>query len=38
MPPHLSIDIELDSLTYDDHIVGNIAFVIDFYDYFPGQG
>ncbi|WP_214754486.1 hypothetical protein [Exiguobacterium sp. s16] len=38
MPPHLSIDIELDSLTYDDHIVGNIAFVIDFHDYFPGQG
>lgn len=37
MPPHLSIDIDLDSLTYDDHIVGNIAFVIDFYEYFPGQ-
>ncbi|KAB2865915.1 MAG: hypothetical protein F9K39_00025 [Exiguobacterium chiriqhucha] len=38
MPPHLSIDIALDSLTYSHHVVGNIAFVIDFYDYFPGQG
>ncbi|MFN4214767.1 hypothetical protein [Exiguobacterium sp.] len=38
MHQHLSIDIELDSLTYSDHIIGNIAFVIDFHDYFPGQG
>ena len=38
MPPHLSIDIDLDSLTYSDHVVGNIAFVLDFHNYFPGQG
>jgi len=36
MPPHLSID--LDSLTYSDHVVGNIAFVLDFHNYFPEQG
>ena len=37
MQQHLSIDIDIDSLTYSDHVVGNIAFVIDFHDYFPGQ-
>lgn len=38
MKNHLSIEIDLDSLTYETHIIGTIAFVIDFHDYFPGQG
>lgn len=37
MNHQLSIEVDLDSLTYDTHIIGNIAFVIDSYDYFPGQ-
>lgn len=37
MNHQLSIEVDLDSLAYDTHIIGNIAFVIDFHDYFPGQ-
>ncbi|MFN3366759.1 hypothetical protein [Exiguobacterium profundum] len=35
---HISIELDVHSLTYSNQIVGNIAFVIDFHDYFPGQG
>lgn len=38
MNSQVSIEVDLDSLTYESHIIGNIAFVIDFHDYFPGQG
>ncbi|MFN3633968.1 hypothetical protein [Exiguobacterium profundum] len=38
MEEHISIELTIDSLTYDTHIIGTIAFVIDFHDYFPGQG
>lgn len=34
---HISIELDVHSLTYSNQIVGNIAFVIDFHDYFPGQ-
>ncbi|MCT4784009.1 MULTISPECIES: hypothetical protein [Exiguobacterium] len=34
----MSIECDLESLTYHEQVVGNIAFVIDYYDYFPGQG
>ncbi|TCI21172.1 hypothetical protein [Exiguobacterium sp. SL-9] len=37
MKNHLSIEVDLDSLTYETHIIGNLAFVIDFHDYFSGQ-
>lgn len=37
MGEQISIELTIDSLTYDTQIVGNIAFVIDSYDYFPGQ-
>lgn len=35
---HISIELELESMTYSNQIVGNIGFVIDYYDYFPGHG
>lgn len=35
---HVSIECDLESLTYHEQVVGNIAFVIDYYAYFPGQG
>lgn len=38
MNSQVSIEMDLDSLTYDTHIIGTIAFVINFHDYFPGQG
>lgn len=38
MGEQISIELTIDSLTYDTQIVGNIAFVINSYDYFPGQG
>lgn len=38
MPHHISIELDVHSLTYSNQIVGNITFVIDFHDYFPGQG
>lgn len=34
----ISIEINLDSLTYSGQIIGEINFVIDSYDYFPGVG
>lgn len=34
----ISIEINLDSLTYSNQIIGEINFVIDIYDYFPGVG
>lgn len=34
----ISIEIDLDSLTYSGQIIGEINFVIDTYDYFPGVG
>ena len=34
----ISIEIDLDSLTYSNQIIGEINFVIDSYDYFPGVG
>lgn len=34
----ISIEIDLDSLTYSGQIIGEINFVIDSYDYFPGVG
>ncbi|MDT0192908.1 hypothetical protein [Exiguobacterium sp. BG5(2022)] len=34
----ISIEINLDSLTYSGQIIGEINFVIDTYDYFPGVG
>ena len=34
----ISIEINLDSLTYSNQIIGEINFVIDTYDYFPGVG
>lgn len=34
----ISIEINLDSLTYSNQIIGEINFVIDSYDYFPGVG
>lgn len=37
MGEQISIELTIDSLTYDTQIVGNIAFVINSYDYFPGQ-
>ena len=38
MNSQVSIEVNLDSLIYETHIIGNIAFVIDAYAYFPGQG
>ncbi|MCT4777160.1 MULTISPECIES: hypothetical protein [Exiguobacterium] len=35
---HISIELDVHSLIYSNQIVGNIAVVIDFHDYFPGQG
>lgn len=34
----ISIEIDLDSFTYSGQIIGEINFVIDTYDYFPGVG
>ncbi|WP_251124952.1 hypothetical protein [Exiguobacterium sp. s131] len=34
----ISIEIDLDSLTYSGQTIGEINFVIDSYDYFPGVG
>lgn len=38
MTNHLSIEVDFDSLTYETQIIGNIAFLIDYHAYFPGQG
>ncbi len=35
---HISIEVNLDSFTYSDQIIGEINFVVDTYDYFPGVG
>ncbi|TCI42833.1 hypothetical protein EVJ25_12385 [Exiguobacterium sp. SH1S4] len=38
MGEQISIELNVDSLTYETQIVGDISFIIDSYIYFPGHG
>ncbi|MCM3666270.1 hypothetical protein M3204_17780 [Mesobacillus subterraneus] len=37
MEQTISIEVEIDSLEYNQHIIGNISFVVDYYRYFPDE-
>ena len=38
MEQTISIEVEVDSLEYNQNIIGNISFVVDYYRYFPDEG
>lgn len=38
MDQTISIEVEVDSLEYNNNIIGNISFVVDYHHYFPDEG